>query len=230
MHISKILLLEDDVTMASEITSYLNNHEFDCDIMEDGRSALNADLSIYSIFILDINVPIIDGIQVCRKIREICGETPILMLTAYGSLSDKLQAFNLGADDYIIKPFYFEELMVRIQALLRRYKQLSHSEEAILKVDDLEVNLNDKTVMRDGKRIELTLKEYRLLELLLAAKGRILSKQYIASKVWDINFETGTNTVEVYINFLRAKIDKGFSKKLIHTKSGFGYFIKSQER
>jgi DNA-binding response OmpR family regulator len=147
------------------------------------------------------------------------------MLTAYGSLSDKLQAFNLGADDYIIKPFYFEELMVRIQALLRRYRQSEPVTPSVIKVDDLEVNLTDRTVTRSGKRIDLTLKEYKLLELLITARGRILSKQYIASKVWDINFETGTNTVEVYINFLRAKIDKGFSSKLIHTKSGFGYFV-----
>ena len=227
MQISKVLLLEDDVTVATEITSYLNKHGLDCDIVGDGRSALYADFSDYSIFILDINVPIIDGIQVCRKIREVCRDTPILMLTAYGSLSDKLQAFNLGADDYIIKPFYFEELMVRIQALLRRYRQSEPVTPSVVKVDDLEVNLTDRTVTRSGKRIDLTLKEYKLLELLITARGRILSKQYIASKVWDINFETGTNTVEVYINFLRAKIDKGFASKLIHTKSGFGYFVRS---
>jgi DNA-binding response OmpR family regulator len=229
MEQAKVLLLEDDQTVASQISLFLTNHEFNCDVMEDGLSVLKADLSTYKLFILDINVPIIDGIQVCRKIREICRETPILMLTAYGSLSDKLQAFNLGADDYIIKPFYFEELLARIQALLRRYTKLPEEEKLIVRIDDLEVNMNDKTVFRAGKKIDLTLKEYKLLELLLNAKGRILSKQFIASKVWDINFETGTNTVEVYINFLRSKIDKGFSKKLIHNKSGFGYCLKLQE-
>lgn len=229
MEQAKVLLLEDDKTVASQINLFLTNHEFNCDVMEDGLSVLKADLNTYKLFILDINVPIIDGIQVCRKIREICRETPILMLTAYGSLSDKLQAFNLGADDYIIKPFYFEELLARIQALLRRYTKLPEAEKIFIRMDDLEVNLDDKTVFRAGKKIDLTLKEYKLLELLLNAKGRILSKQYIASKVWDINFETGTNTVEVYINFLRSKIDKGFSRKLIHNKSGFGYCLKLQD-
>ncbi|WP_207534170.1 response regulator transcription factor [Desertivirga arenae] len=229
MEQAKVLLLEDDKTVASQINLFLTNNDFSCDVMEDGLSVLKSDLSDYKLFILDINVPIIDGIQVCRKIREICRETPILMLTAYGSLSDKLQAFNLGADDYIIKPFYFEELLARIQALLRRYTKQPLQENQFIKIDDLEVNLIDKTVFRAGRRIDLTLKEYKLLELLLNAKGRILSKQFIASKVWDINFETGTNTVEVYINFLRSKIDKGFTKKLIHNKSGFGYCLKLQD-
>ena len=168
-----------------------------------------------------------NGLDVCKKIRETDRHTPILMLTAFGEVNDKVDALNKGADDYIVKPFHFDELMARINALLRRSGQQHTDPDAFIQIDDLVINTSQLTVSRAGKNIELTPKEFKLLELLAQAKGRPVSKQTISEQVWDINFDTGTNTIEVYVNFLRNKIDKGFSTKLIHTRPGFGYFMKA---
>ena len=224
----KILLLEDDPKLANEINQYFTSKGFECDIAYDGMVLLKQrKLANYDIYILDINVPALNGLQVCRQIREEDKITPILMLTAFGEVSDKVEALFLGADDYMVKPFHFDELFARINALLRRSdRPQSEKEEAII-IDDLVINPLQMTVERKGRRIDLTPKEFKLLELLAKAKGRPVSKQTISEQVWDINFDTGTNTIEVYINFLRNKIDKGHDEKLIHTRPGFGYYLKA---
>jgi DNA-binding response OmpR family regulator len=150
------------------------------------------------------------------------------MLTAFGQIEDKVEAFNNGADDYLVKPFHFDELFIRINSLMRRNQQPQKSDEMI-RVEDLEINISEMKVTRGDTEINLTPKEYQLLLLLARAKGKTVSKPSISDSVWDLNFETGTNTIEVYINFLRKKIDKNFDIKLIHTRPGFGYYLKSEE-
>lgn len=224
-----ILLLEDDFKMSQEIQQFLQNLSYDCDVVYDGLVFLKQQkLKTYDIYILDVNVPSLNGIDVCKKIREEDKNTPILMLTAYSAIDDKVEALNFGADDYLVKPFHFEELSARIKALLRRSNGSSNKDEIVYKIADLELYTEEMRVVRNGQNINLTPKEYKLLELLIKSKGRTISKQTIAEEVWDINFETGTNTIEVYINFLRNKIDKGQSKKLIHTRPGYGYYMKEE--
>lgn len=224
----KILLLEDDPKLANEINQYFTLKGYQCDVAYDGLVLLKQrKLFPYDIYILDINVPALNGLQVCRQIREEDKTTPILMLTAFGEVSDKVEALYLGADDYMVKPFHFDELDARINALLRRSGRPQSEKEETMVIEDLEINPLQMTVARAGKKIDLTPKEFKLLELLAKAKGRPVSKQTISEQVWDINFDTGTNTIEVYINFLRNKIDKGHEEKLIHTRPGFGYYLKA---
>ena len=224
----KILLLEDDPKLANEINQYFTSKGYECDIAYDGLLLLKQrKLNTYDIYILDINVPALNGLQVCRQIRDEDKTTPILMLTAFGDVSDKVEALYLGADDYMVKPFHFDELDARISALLRRSGRPQSEKEETIVIEDLEINPLQLTVVRGGKKIDLTPKEFKLLELLAKAKGRPVSKQTISEQVWDINFDTGTNTIEVYINFLRNKVDKGHEVKLIHTRPGFGYYLKS---
>jgi DNA-binding response OmpR family regulator len=226
---TNILLLEDDFTMANELKRLFASHSMACDVVYDGLVFFKQlQNSNYHAFVLDINVPSMSGIEVCKKIRQADSTTPILMLTAYSAVEDKVEALEHGADDYLVKPFQFEELLARIKALLRRSASPQKEPENLLKVADLEISVDEMKVWRSKKEIVLTAKEYKLLELLASAKGRIVSKQTIAEQVWDINFETGTNTIEVYINFLRNKVDKGFDLKLIHTRPGFGYYLKEE--
>lgn len=222
-----ILLLEDDFKMASEVKNFLVAQGYHCDVVYDGLVFFKQlQLTAYDIFILDVNVPSLNGIEVCKRVRESNASIPILIFTAYGAIEDKLEAFHYGADDYLVKPFHFDELDARIKALLRRSIAPRAEEDELYAVDDLVINYNEMKVVRSGREITLTPKEYKLLELLARSKGRAVSKQTISEQVWDINFETGTNTIEVYINFLRNKIDKGFDNKLIHTRPGFGYYLR----
>jgi DNA-binding response OmpR family regulator len=168
-----------------------------------------------------------NGLEVCKKIRSADKSTPILMLTAYGEIQDKFDAFQFGADDYLVKPFHLDELYIRIKAMLRRSTQPQDTSE-VISIEDLRINLTEMKIQRGDQPIELTPKEYQLLVLLAKAKGRTLSKQTIAEQIWDIHFDTNLNTIEVYINFLRKKIDKDFAKKLIHTRPGFGYYLSSE--
>lgn len=224
----KILLLEDDPKLANEISQFFNAKGYTCDFAYDGLLLLKLKKqAAYDIFILDINVPLLNGLQVCSQIREDDKNTPILMLTAFGDVSDKVEALYLGADDYMVKPFHFDELFARVNALLRRSGRPQSEAEEIIAIDDLTINSSQMMVTRAGKSIELTPKEFKLLELLAKAKGRPVSKQTISEQVWDINFDTGTNTIEVYINFLRNKVDKGHAIKLINTRPGFGYYLKA---
>jgi DNA-binding response OmpR family regulator len=222
----KILIIEDEPKVTSFIKKGLEVNEFKTETAYDGEIGLRKALSKnYDAIILDINLPKINGFDVCKQIRERDTRVPILMLTALGTTSDKVTGFNIGADDYLVKPFEFEELLVRIKALLKR-TQPELLSDSLLKIADLEMDINSKTVKRAEKKIELTAKEFTLLEYLLRNKGRVLSRTDIAEKIWDITFDTGTNIIDLYIFYLRKKIDKDFSPKLIHTHVGMGYILK----
>ncbi|MGI8635090.1 MAG: response regulator transcription factor, partial [Segetibacter sp.] len=179
----------------------------------------------YSLVLLDVNLPYKNGLALCKEFREARKSIPIIMLTALGEINDKMDAFNLGADDYIVKPFHFTELFARIKVFLKRSEPGTEQTEKIV-IGDLEIDLLNKTVTRGSSNINLTAKEFALLALLAKSKGKVISKQDILEKVWGLSFDTGTNTIEVYISFLRNKIDKPFENKLIHTKPGFGYLVK----
>ena len=223
----KILVVEDEPKVASFVKLGLEENGFCADIAFDGSIGKRMfDSANYDLIILDINLPYKNGIELCKEIRTSNQEIPILMLTALGTTEDKLLGFDSGADDYLIKPFEFRELLARIRALLKRIS-MAETGGNILKFLDLEMNLNTYEVTRDSKSIELTQKEFALLEYLLRNKGRVVSRVDIAEKVWDITFDTGTNVIDVYVNFLRKKIDKDFSRKLIHTQTGVGYILKA---
>ena len=225
----KVLVLEDDLILSNEVVTYLKSMHIDCDAVFDGELFFRQiNNTTYDLYILDINVPKLNGLDVCKKVRETDKKTPILMLTAYREIQDKLDAFTFGADDYLVKPFHFDELYVRLLSLHRRSttKQEDHQ---IIKIKDLEIDLDESKVKRNQEVIELTPKEFQLLVILAKAKGRTLSKNAIAEQIWDVHFESNLNTIEVYINFLRKKIDKNFEKKLILTRPGFGYYIDVEE-
>ncbi|WPU97805.1 response regulator transcription factor [Mucilaginibacter sp. cycad4] len=223
--IYKILLLEDDYKMSNEIKIFLDSKSLLCDVVYDGKLFFkHLQTENYELFILDVNVPSLNGIEVCKKIRITDKTKPIIMLTAYSDVESKIIAFESGADDYLVKPFHLEELFIRVNALLRRSYRTDNKQSFI--IDDLIIYTGEMKVTRAGKEIALTPKEYKLIELLAMEEGKPVSKQTIATRVWDINFETGTNTIEVYINYLRNKIDKGFNRPLVHTRAGFGYYLK----
>jgi len=226
---SSILLLEDDPVLAKEIRAYLVSKSLLCESVFDGELFLKAlKRNTFDLYLLDINVPKVNGLEICKLIRASDSTVPILMITAYGDLNDKRDAFALGADDYLVKPFHLEELYIRILALFRRSQQPLFQDEIIV-IEDLEMNLTAKTVFRSKFPIKLTQKEYQILILLAKSNGRILSKQHIAERIWDAQYDTNLNTIEVYINFLRNKIDKQFPTKLIHTKPGFGYYLQTEK-
>ncbi|GAA3739360.1 response regulator transcription factor [Flavobacterium ginsengisoli] len=225
----KILLLEDDFTLSKEISAFFTSKKFECVPYYDGSLLLKKYFPYeYDLIILDINVPGLNGIEVCKDIRKIDIKTPIIMLTAFSEIEDKLSSFDNGADDYLVKPFHFEELYARVQSLLRR-KEVPQQIESKIVVKDLEIYEEDMKVFRSGEEIKLTPKEFKLILILAHAKGKVLSKQFIAEKLWDYHIETNQNTIEVYINFLRKKIDKDHEIKLIHTKVGYGYYLSDQE-
>jgi len=223
----KILLLEDDYKMANETKVFLNSQMLFCDVVHDGGLFFKQlQMEKYDLYVLDVNVPLLNGIEVCKKIRAEDKSKPILILTAYSDVKSKIVAFDVGADDYLVKPFHLDELSARIKALLRRSYAQADSEKQNIVIDDLIIYPGEMRVTRADKLIQLTPKEYKLIELLAMEEGRPVSKQAIAAKVWGINFETNTNTIEVYINYLRNKIDKGHSRTLLHTRAGFGYYLK----
>ena len=222
----KILLVEDDPKLGKTVRDELVSNGYETDLAYDGRIAEALFYkNTYQLVLLDINLPVKNGWELCKAFREKNRDVPIIMLTALGEIQDKMEAFNAGADDFLVKPFHLNELLARIKVFTRRM-QKNGSMDDVLRIGDLVVDMNNKSVTREGKEIGLTLKEFMLLEVLLRNKGRIVSKAEIAEKVWNINFDTGTNTIEVYINFLRNKVDKPFGHAMIHTKPGFGYFIK----
>jgi len=224
----KIIILEDDEKLANSICQFLETEGFACSIVGDGRQfAEQLKKHECDLYLLDINVPRYNGLKVCEEIRRWAKQIPILMLSAYIDVDTKIKALNAGADDYLVKPFHLEELLARIRALLRR--TATDPGTTVYKLADLVVDTVEKKVWRKNKLIPLTPKEYKLLELLIKADGATISKQRISEEVWDLNFETGTNTIEVYISFLRNKVDKGFSKPLIHTRPGFGYYLKEEK-
>jgi len=221
----KILIVEDEPKVASFIKKGLEESGFEAEIAYDGISAEKlAGQYQYNLFILDIIIPGMSGLDLCRKLKQMNPEIPVLMLTALGTTDDKLMGFEAGADDYLLKPFEFRELLARIRVLLRKSIQPAEPSNKLIE-GDLELDMDKKVAFRKGKPIELTAKEFSLLEYFMRNRGRVLSRNDIAEKVWEASFDFGTNIVDVYVNFLRKKIDKGHSKKLIRTKVGFGYIF-----
>jgi len=221
----KILVVEDEPQVVEFLKKGLLEKGYETEIAYDGqmgeRLALKGD---FDIIILDVILPIINGYDLCKRFREKGLQVPVLMLTALGTTEDKISGFDAGADDYLVKPFEFEELLARIKALTRRSSGLIQTSK-VIKIADLVLDLNKKSANRRDKSIELTGKEFELLEFLMKNIGRVLSRAEIAEKVWDITFDTGTNVVDVYISILRKKIDRDFEQKLIHTRVGLGYYI-----
>ncbi len=224
----KILILEDDLVLAVELRKFLESNHYHCKNIYDGNLFMKeVDVQNYDYYLLDINVPGINGLDVCERIRSTDKDTPIIIISAYGDISDKRDAYDRLADDYLVKPFSFEELLMRMDALKRRKSKEDKSSD-VIRINDLIIDRNRQKVFRAGQEITLTVKEYTLLLLFAESPEVIFSKQQISEQVWGISFSTNTNTIEVYINFLRKKIDKGFQTKLIHTRSGFGYYIKAE--
>ncbi|GAA4466728.1 response regulator transcription factor [Nibrella saemangeumensis] len=222
----KILVIEDEVKTIQSIRQGLEEHQWEVDVAYDGTMGFQlATRNPYALIISDIILPGINGLELCRKLREAQVSTPILLLTALGTTDDKVVGLDAGADDYLPKPFEFRELMARVRALTRRTGTVGQTAN-LLKIADLELNPDTKKVVRAGKEITLTAKEFQLLEYFLRHQGRVISKVELAEKFWDVTFDTGTNVIEVYINFLRKKIDKDFEPKLLHTQIGMGYVVK----
>ena len=227
---SSVLIIEDDPRVALIIQRGLESIGIASDVALDGEIGLKYFSSrLYHLIILDIGLPDMSGYQVCREIRLLNKDIPVLFLTALSDLDRKLEGFDAGADDYIVKPFEIQELLARVFVFLRRAhgKQNDSEFDELLKFSDLELNMKTKTAFRGGKEIILTQKEFLLLEQLMRNPNRVISKSEIAEKVWDITFDTGTNIIEVYVNYLRNKVDKGFDRRLIHTVVGMGYVLKA---
>jgi two-component system, OmpR family, copper resistance phosphate regulon response regulator CusR len=224
----KILVVEDEPKLASFVKKGLEEQSCEVDVAFDGQVGRTMALNnMYDVIVLDVNLPKMNGFDVVQSLRQDRITTPVLMLTAMGSMDDKLTGFEAGADDYLVKPFEFRELMARLRALHKRGSETS-LQSNVLKVADLELDLNEKIARRGDRRIELTAKEFGLLDYLMRNRGRVVSRVDIAEKVWDIHFDTGTNVIDVYVNFLRKKIDKDFPHKLIHTVIGMGYMLKEE--
>ena len=219
----RILIVEDEPKVASFLKKGLEENNYETEIAYDGLSGDKlAQQYKFDLFILDIIIPGISGLELCRRIKKLNPTLPVLMLTALGTTDDKIIGFDAGANDYLVKPFEFRELLARVKVLLRNTDQTQEITN-ILTVSDLELDLEKKVARRGSAYIDLTAKEFSLLEYFMRNSGRVLSRVDIAEKVWDIKFDFGTNVVDVYVNFLRKKIDKGHDKKLIHTRVGFGY-------
>lgn len=220
-----ILLIEDELKVAAFIRNGLKEQLHHVTVAYEGlmgeRLALEND---YDVIILDIMLPVRNGWEICKEIRRLKPELPILILTALGTVQDKITGFDCGADDYLVKPFHFDELIARLKAVSRRKTMILP--DTVYRVAGLEVDSYKKKVTRDNMTIQLTAKEFSLLEVLIIHKNRVLSRNKIAEMVWGIDFNRGTNLIDVYINYLRSKIDKGFDKQLIHTVIGMGYMLK----
>ncbi|WP_151087303.1 response regulator transcription factor [Hymenobacter baengnokdamensis] len=222
----RILLVEDEVVVTYFIQKGIEAEGYDLRVAYDGlMGQAMFDQHLYDVVILDVNLPGLNGFELCRYIKQHSPRQPVLLLTALDGIQDKENGFGAGADDYLVKPFEFRELLLRIRALARRgaaYAGLHH----VLHVADLELDVNARTVRRAGQPIELTTREYSLLEYLMTNQNRTVSRVDIAEKVWNLNFDTSTNIIDVYVNYLRNKIDKPFGQKLLHTIIGTGYMMR----
>jgi len=225
---STILLVEDEKKLADTIKAGLKENNYEVDIAYNGLEGQELFLkNTYDLILLDINLPYINGYELVNKVRETNKHIPIILLTALNFTENKVKGFDLGADDYIAKPFEFIELLARIKALLRRSEiSKAVTQEQFLTIADLKLDLNKKEATREGQKITLTAKEFQLLEYLLRNKDKVVSREDIARDVWETQFDSQTNVIDVYVNFLRKKIDKNFSKRLIHTQVGMGYILK----
>lgn len=224
----KVLLIEDEVKAVQSLTKGLKEHQIEVDFAMDGT--VGSELALrneYDVIISDIIVPGINGFDLTQLLRAKGNNTPVLMLTALNSTDDKVSGLEAGADDYLTKPFEFKELLARIKALSRRGKD-APPPKMVISYGGIEMNLTAREIYRDNTKIDLTPKEFALMEYFIRHQGRAISKAEIAEKVWDINFETSSNVVEVYVNYLRNKVDKPFATKLIHTVFGQGYILKQE--
>jgi DNA-binding response OmpR family regulator len=225
----QILVIEDDVRVAELIKRVLEEHGFDVTLAYDGASGKKLALAnSYDLLITDVILPKLNGLELSKEMRLLKPDMPILMVTALGTTDDKVEGFDAGADDYLTKPFEMRELLARIRALLKRSHTNAGGLVDILRYNGLEMNLQTKIVSRQGVTVNLTPKEFKLLQFMLKNPERVLTRTEIAENVWDTHFDTGTNFIDVYINYLRKKIDKDFDNKLIHTRSGMGFILKSE--
>ncbi|MFA7471671.1 MAG: response regulator [Spirosomataceae bacterium] len=224
----KLLLIEDEPKTVQSLKQGLEENGYEVDIAYDGLIGLQlARRGGYALIITDIIMPGLNGLELCKELRETDSNTPILMLSALGTTDDKVTGLDVGADDYLVKPFEFKELVARVRALTKRHTGVAQTSN-ILRFADLEVNLDARTVFRSGVKIELTVREFNLLVYLIRNQGKVVSKAEIAEHVWDMNFDSGTNVIEVYVNYLRKKVDRDFPVKLIHTQFGMGYVLKTE--
>ncbi|HEY5966920.1 MAG TPA: response regulator transcription factor [Chitinophagaceae bacterium] len=223
----KILIVEDERKIADTLKFGLEEKGYRVEVAYDGNIGYRVFKSYkFNLLILDINLPGINGFELCKIIRKENPNIPIIMVTSLPTIDDKIEGYDSGADDYIVKPFEFKELLLKIRVLLKRTMFQNLPMGNVLHADDLEMNLDSKEVLRAGVKINLTAKEFQLLEYLLRNKNKVVSRADLAMNVWDIDFERSTNVIDVYINYLRNKIDKKFEHKLIQTQVGMGYILK----
>lgn len=224
----RILVIEDEVTLAEILKKQFEDSDYLVGIANDGYVGKQmAESNEFDLIVLDINLPLINGYDLCSELRNSKNNIPVIMLTALGTLENKLNGFSAGADDYLTKPFEFRELLARVNVLLKR-TNLDETDN-ILTISTLSIDTDKKTVIRGTNRIDLTAREYMLLLFFVKNKGKLLSRDTIIKNVWDIDFDPGTNVLDVYINYLRRKIDRDYEPKLIHTKFGFGFYCNDTE-
>jgi DNA-binding response OmpR family regulator len=224
-----ILLIEDEVKTLQSLKQGLEEQQWEVTVAYDGETGLRlARSKTFDVVVSDVIMPQLNGLELCRRLRQQGILTPVLLLSALGETDDKVLGLEVGADDYLSKPFEFREFLARIKALARRKTGPQAGSESVLHFADLELDTLSKTVHRAGKIIHLTPREFALLEFFLRNPGKVLSKTEIAEKVWDVDFDTGTNVIEVYVNYLRNKVDKGFGQRIIHTQFGQGYVLRNE--
>lgn len=228
MDIPRILIVEDEQRLAGLLKLQLEDAGFATDIADNGYTGkMLMEQNTYNLVLLDLNLPMLNGYELCREIRKTNTDVPIIMLTAMGTPDNKLNGFEVGADDYIVKPFDFRELLARVNVFMRRSD--IRVENSRLQISDLEMDITNRSVRRAGKKIDLTAREFTLLETFIRNKDKLLTREYIIENVWGIDFDPSTNIIDVYINYLRKKIDRDFEPKLLHTKFGFGFYLSENE-
>jgi two-component system copper resistance phosphate regulon response regulator CusR len=224
----KILLIEDEPKTVQSLKQGLEENHYTVDVAYDGNMGKQLAMrTAYQLIISDIIIPGMNGLELCKYLRAEGIQTPILMLTALSTTDDKLVGFEAGADDYLAKPFDFKEFLARVKALIKRSNQ-TLIEAQVLKFADLELDLTSKIVTRSGQKINLTAKEFQLMEYFLRNQEKVISKAEIAENIWEVEDEGSSNLIEVYVNYLRKKVDKGFPSKLIHTQFGMGYILRQE--
>ncbi len=225
----KVLLIEDEPKMVRSLRKGLEEHLIDVDSASDGPAGQAlAERNEYSVIISDVILPGLSGLELLHRLRSKGNRTPVILLTALDQTDDKVNGFEAGADDYLTKPFEFRELLMRLRALARRPVE-TYQSSPVLRFAEMEMNLETKEFFREGQKIALTPREFSLMEYFLRHPGRVISKHEISERVWNLNFDTGTNVIEVYVNFLRKKVDRTFEKKLIHTQFKNGYILREEE-
>jgi two-component system, OmpR family, copper resistance phosphate regulon response regulator CusR len=223
-----ILVVEDEIRLADILQKQLEEAGYEVKVATDGYMGRQfIETNKFDLIVLDINIPLINGYDLCKEIRRVDNAVPIIMVTALGTIDNKIIGFDAGADDYITKPYEIRELLARINVFLRR----SDVEVGVqtIEIADLMMDMSNKTVIRSGNKIDLTAKEFDLLEVFLKHKDKLLTREFIIGQVWGIDFDPGTNVIDVYVNYLRKKIDKNYETKLIHTKFGFGFYCSEKE-